>query len=67
MFKPALILSAVLTAGIASAADPLTDAMQQAYVPYRVVLSKTNTKMQDESRLAHHRHRHKQYRGGRRQ
>ena len=52
MFKPVLILSILFTAGIASAADPLTDAMQQAYVPYRVVLSRTNTKMQVESRQA---------------
>ena len=46
MFKPALILSAVLTAGIASAADPLTDAMQQAFSEYgrenTVVITRSN-------------------------
>ena len=52
MFKPVLIISLLFIAGVASAADPLTDAMQKAYVPYRVVLSRTNTKMQDESRQA---------------
>jgi hypothetical protein len=39
-------------AGAAQAADPVTDAMQKTYVPYRVALFKTNSNAQDESRQA---------------
>lgn len=52
MFKPALILSLLFATGIAAAADPVTDAMQAAYAPYRVVLFKTNSNAQDEARKA---------------
>ena len=52
MFKPVLILSLLFACGMVSAADALTDAMQKAYVPYRVVLNKTNNKLQDEARQA---------------
>ena len=52
MFKSTLILGSLLIAGSVQAADPLTDAMQKAYVPYRVVLSKTNNKLQEESTKA---------------
>ena len=34
------------------AADPFTDAMQEAYVPYRAALFHTNSKLQAESQLA---------------
>lgn len=49
-----LILSASLlsAAGLAQAADPLTDAMQKTYAPYRVALFKTNAKAQEEARQA---------------
>lgn len=49
-----LILSASLlsAAGLAQAADPLTDAMQKTYAPYRVALFKTNANAQDEARQA---------------
>lgn len=52
MFKQALILALVLAAGIVSAADPVTDAMQKAYVPYRVVLFKTNSNAQEDAAKA---------------
>lgn len=52
MLKPALILSLILAAGMVRAADPVTDAMQQAYPPYRVALSQTNKNAQGESRQA---------------
>jgi len=52
MFKPALILSLLLAAGLASAADPVTEAMQKAYAPYRVALYKTNGKSQEECQQA---------------
>jgi len=44
--------SALSMAGVASAADPLTDAMQKTYAPYSVALFKTNNKAQEESRQA---------------
>lgn len=52
MFKPVLILSLLFAAGIASAADPVTDAMQKTYVSYRVALFKTNNSAQADSRQA---------------
>lgn len=52
MFKPVLILFHLLSAGIAIAADPVTDAMQKTYAPYRVALFKTNNNAQDDSRQA---------------
>lgn len=52
MYKSALILSLLLTAGIASAADPVTDVMQKAYAPYRVALFKTNSNSQTEAQQA---------------
>ena len=52
MLKLSLVVGSLLVAGSVHAADPLTDAMQKAYAPYRVVLSKTNNKLQDESRKA---------------
>ena len=52
MFKPVLILSLLLAAGIANAADPVTELMQKTYGPYRVALFKTNNNAQDDSRQA---------------
>ena len=55
MFKPVLILSLLAVAGfshIAHASDAVTDAIQAAYAPYRVVLFKTNGNAQDEARKA---------------
>jgi len=53
MFKPFLLSLCLLSAaGAATAADPVTDAMQKTYTPYRVALFKTNNKAQDESRQA---------------
>jgi len=52
MFKPVLILSLMLAAGIANAADPVTDLMQKTYGPYRVALFKTNNNAQEDSRQA---------------
>ena len=53
MFKP-LVLSLCLisAASAAVAADPVTDAMQKTYAPYRVALFKTNNKAQEDSRQA---------------
>ena len=52
MFKPVLILSLLAVAGFAHASDVVTDAMQAAYAPYRVVLFKTNGNAQDDARKA---------------
>ena len=53
MFKsfvlPLCLLSA---ASVALAADPVTDAMQKTYAPYRVALFKTNNNAQEDSRQA---------------
>ncbi|MBS1208177.1 MAG: hypothetical protein H6R19_575 [Proteobacteria bacterium] len=49
MFKPALILGLLLVTAQASAADPITDAMQKAYGPYRAALFKTNSNSQTEA------------------
>jgi hypothetical protein len=48
------LISAVLcAAGVSAwAADPVTDAMQAAYVPYRVALFRTNSNAQPESQQA---------------
>jgi hypothetical protein len=48
-------ISAVICAfavASAHAADPFTDAMQEAYAPYRVALFQTNSKLQPESQRA---------------
>lgn len=47
-----LPMALVLVAGLASAADPVTDAMQAAYGPYRVALFKTNSNSQAEAQQA---------------
>lgn len=53
MFKPFIVSLCLLSAaGSAAAADPLTDAMQKTYAPYRVALFKTNAKAQEEARQA---------------
>ena len=52
MFKPVLLLALMLAGGVASAADPVTDAMQQTYGPYRVALYKTNSNAKDDARQA---------------
>jgi len=52
MFKPVLMLSLLFAAGVATAADPVTDAMQKTYAPYRVALFKTNSNAQDDARKA---------------
>ena len=46
MIKAGIIGLALLTAPYSFAADPVTDAMQKAYVPYRAALFKTNSKSQ---------------------
>lgn len=43
MFKPAVLLTLLFAAGVACAADSVTDVMQKAYAPYRVALFKTNS------------------------
>ena len=53
MFRTVLFSAFLLSASsFALAADPLTDAMQKTYAPYRVALFKTNAKAQEESRQA---------------
>lgn len=53
MFKPVLMSLALLSVGgLAFAADPVTEAMQKTYVPYRVALFKTNNNAPEESRQA---------------
>jgi len=52
MFKPAFVLGLLLATGLAGAADPVTDAMQKAYGPYRTALFKTNSNSQAEAREA---------------
>lgn len=52
MSRHLLVLLLVFSAGIAGAADPVTEAMQKAYGPYRVALFKTNNDAQEESRQA---------------
>lgn len=52
MFKPALLLTLMLAGGIASAADPVTEAMQKTYAPYRVALYKTGNNAKDDARQA---------------
>jgi len=52
MFKPVLILGLLVVAGLVHADDAVTDAMQAAYAPYRVVLFKTNSSAQDDARQA---------------
>lgn len=46
---PLLALAAGACAWPAWAADPVTDAVQKAYVPYRAALFKTNAGQADES------------------
>ncbi len=50
--RPIVTAAAVALAGPAGAADALTDAMQDAYVPYRAALFRTNSKAQAESEQA---------------
>jgi len=50
--KTALVVLFVLAAALAFAADPVTDALQKAYVPYRVALFKTSNNLQEDSRKA---------------
>jgi hypothetical protein len=53
MFRHLLLsMFMVSIAGSALASDPLTDAMQKTYVPYRVALFKTNANAQEDSRQA---------------
>ena len=53
MSKPfVLSLCLISAASVAVAADPVTDAMQKTYAPYRVALFKTNNKAQEDSRQA---------------
>ena len=47
-----LSVSLLSAAGHALAADPLTEAMQKTYAPYRMALFKTNANAQEESRQA---------------
>lgn len=42
----------MLAGGTASAADPVTEAMQKAYAPYRVALYKTGNNAKDDARQA---------------
>lgn len=48
----AVALALALLAAPVRAADPVTDAMQAAYVPYRAALFKTNAKVQADSEQA---------------
>lgn len=48
----AILLLGALAGASAMAADPVTDAMQQAYGPYRVALFRTNSNAQEESQQA---------------
>ncbi|MDP5239301.1 hypothetical protein Q9Q94_07155 [Uliginosibacterium sp. 31-16] len=48
----ALLIGTMLFSSLASAADPVTDAMQKAYAPYRVALFKTNSNSQTEAQQA---------------
>lgn len=51
--KKCLISTSLLVAGVAAwAGDPVTDAMQAAYAPYRVALFRTNSNAQSESQQA---------------
>lgn len=50
--RPIVTAAAFALAGPAGAADALTDAMQDAYVPYRAALFRTNSKAQAESEQA---------------
>ena len=53
MFKPIVLSFCLISAASAVfAADPVTDAMQKTYEPYRVALFKTNSKAQEDSRQA---------------
>ena len=52
MLKPVLCALMLVTVWPACAADAVTDAMQQAYAPYRVALFKTNMHDQAESQQA---------------
>ena len=53
MFKPFLFSVCLISAASAAlAADPVTDAMQKTYAPYRVALFKTNNNAQEDSRQA---------------
>ena len=53
MLRPLLITASLLSAAsVVLAADPVTDAMQKTYVPYRVALFKTNDNAPEESRQA---------------
>lgn len=51
--KQLLVLTlGMVSAAMAFAADPVTDAMTSAYAPYRVALFRTNSKAQVESEMA---------------
>lgn len=52
MFRSTALLLALLASTTALAADPLTDAMQKAYAPYRTALFKTNSDAQADARQA---------------
>ena len=53
MFKSFVLPLCLLSAAtVALAADPVTDAMQKTYAPYRVALFKTNNNAQEDSRQA---------------
>ena len=53
MFKHIVLSFCLISAASAVfAADPVTDAMQKTYAPYRVALFKTNNKAQEDSRQA---------------
>lgn len=53
MFRTLLFSVSLLSAaGTAVAADPVTDAMQKTYAPYRVALFKTNSNAPEEARQA---------------
>lgn len=52
MKKFAISMTLIVASAGAFAADPVTDAMQAAYVPYRVALFRTNSNAQVESQQA---------------
>jgi hypothetical protein len=52
MFRYVLTLTLIVASGLSAAADPVTDAMQAAYAPYRAALFKTNSASQAEAQQA---------------
>jgi hypothetical protein len=52
MFRHCLTLSLIIASSLSAAADPVTDAMQAAYAPYRAALFKTSSGSQTDAQQA---------------